>query len=155
MSSEGAKVTGYVPQTVYDRLLDFKETHRLKSVSQAVTLVLEDYFGIGPLSSVSPPLSRRVGALEERLGQLTEVVTAIDALINKPASELALQYKQSQLEEDHGITQAELAQRLRVRESTVSRNKKKSIFTQWSKRKDPDFLGWRYSAQTKLFFLKP
>ena len=49
MSSDGAKVTGYIRQSVYNRLLDFKEANQLKSVSQAVTLILEDYLGIEPL----------------------------------------------------------------------------------------------------------
>lgn len=155
MPSDGAKIIGYVRQPIYERLLSFKETHQLKSVSQAVTLILEEYFGIGPLSSANPSLAHRVSEIEEQLETLTEIVTALDAVINKPASVLALQYNQAQLEDGHGITQAELAQRLRVRESTISRNKNKSTFTQWSKRKDPEFFGWRYDAQTKLFFLKP
>ena len=155
MSSDGAKVTGYIRQAVYDRLLDFKEANQLKSVSQAVTLILEDYLGIEPLGDAGSSLSHRISSVEERLEKLNEVVVSLDTLINKPASDLALQYMQSQVADGHGITQAELAQRLRVRESTISRNKNKSIFTQWSKRKDPAFLGWRYSTQSKLFFLKP
>ena len=155
MSSDGARVTGYIRQAVYNRLLDFKEAHQLKSVSQAVTLILEDYLGVEPLGDAGSSLSHRIGAVEEGLEKLGEVVSSLDTLVNKPASDLALQYMQSQVEDGHGITQAELAQRLRVRESTISRNKNKPIFTQWSKRKDPAFLGWRYSTQLKLFFLKP
>ena len=155
MSSDGAKVTGYIRQAVYDRLLDFKEAHQLKSVSQAVTLILEDYLGVEPLGDAGSSLSHRISSVEEGLEKLGEVVSSLDTLVNKPASDLALQYMQSQVEDGQGITQAELAQRLRVRESTISRNKNKSIFTQWSKRKDPAFLGWRYSTQLKLFFLKP
>jgi hypothetical protein len=139
MSSDGAKVTGYIRQSVYNRLLDFKEAYQLKSVSQAVTLILEDYLGIESLGETGSSLSHRISTVEERLERLNEVVISLDALINKPASDLALQYAQSQVEDGHGITQAELAHRLRVRESTISRNKGKLTFTQWSKRKDPAF----------------
>ncbi|MBD1865040.1 MULTISPECIES: hypothetical protein [Trichocoleus] len=151
MPPDAAKVTGYVRQVVYDRLLEFKETHKLKSISQAVTLVLENYFGISLLSPIEPVLPDRVSDLEEQMKQLSEVVTAIQVSIEKLSLEL---YKPTgiELELGKGLTQAELAQRFRVRESTISRNKSKLKFTDWSKRKDPEYISWAYSLQTKLFF---
>lgn len=46
MPTDNPKVSGYVPQAVYDRLMEFKETRGYQSVSQAVTAALEEFFGI-------------------------------------------------------------------------------------------------------------
>jgi hypothetical protein len=151
MPSDAAKVTGYVRQVVYDRLMEFKEIHELKSISQAVTFVLEDYFGINLLSPIKPVLSDRVGDLEEQMKQLSELVASIQVDLEKLSLEL---HKPTAVEPDlgKGLTQVELAQRFRVRESTISRNKSKFEFIEWSKGKDPEYISWIYSLQTKLFF---
>ena len=149
MSSEGAKVTGYIRQAVYSRLVEFKEAHQLRSLSLAVTLVLEDYFGLGRLSEVGQSLPDRVNHLEQQLDELKTIVSAMNQSLAEPSLQLVFKPKSGQ-----GLTQAELAQRLRVRESTISRNKRKPNFTQWSQAKDPEFRSWRYSAQSNLFFLK-
>ena len=46
MATNNLKVSGYVPETVYNQLVQFKQTHQLKSISQAVTLILESYLGL-------------------------------------------------------------------------------------------------------------
>lgn len=153
MSSEGAKVTGYIRRAVYSRLVEFKEAHQLRSLSLAVTLVLEDYFGLGRLAEVDQSLPDRVSHLEQQLEELQAIVASIHQTMAQSLAEPSLQPMFSP-KTGEGITQAELAQRLRVRESTISRNKKKPNFAQWSQAKDPEFRSWRYSAQSNLFFLK-
>jgi hypothetical protein len=46
MATENPKVSGYVPQEIFDRLLEFKEKRSLKSVSLALTVVLSEYFQV-------------------------------------------------------------------------------------------------------------
>lgn len=50
------------------------------------------------------------------------------------------------------MTQAELAKRLGVATSTVSRMQAKSNFPKWSKQKDPDSVAWVKLPDTKLFY---
>ena len=45
MPTENPKVSGYIPQAVYDQLMSFKAEHGL-SVSQAITAILEEHFGL-------------------------------------------------------------------------------------------------------------
>lgn len=49
------------------------------------------------------------------------------------------------------LSQAELAKRLRVNESTIFRNKEKPNFHEWSKSKDPESIPWRFCEDTKRF----
>jgi len=49
------------------------------------------------------------------------------------------------------LTQVELANRLKVHPSTISKRKTKSDFLQWSREKDPEAIAWEYSRETKRF----
>lgn len=51
----------------------------------------------------------------------------------------------------HELTQSELAKRLGVSSSTLSRKKLAADFTEWSCGKDPAELGWRYVSETRRF----
>ncbi|MEB3831903.1 hypothetical protein [Phormidium sp. CCY1219] len=50
------------------------------------------------------------------------------------------------------LNQSQLAARLGVHPTTVSKNKKKADFLDWSCQKDPEGLGWTYAPGTKKFF---
>jgi ABC-type Fe3+-citrate transport system substrate-binding protein len=83
MTTELPKVQGYVPQAAFDKLNEFKEIHKLKSLSVALTAVLEDYFGINHYFSAKSDLltnqtelEKRVQNLEEQLEILTQTVAA-------------------------------------------------------------------------------
>jgi hypothetical protein len=66
MATELPKIQGYLPQAVYDALLKYKEAHQLKSVSQAVTNALCEFFGVVPDSPANQgeSLAARVEVLE-------------------------------------------------------------------------------------------
>jgi hypothetical protein len=53
---------------------------------------------------------------------------------------------------DGPITQTEIAKRLNVHPTTVSKWKTKSEFSQWSRSKDPSDIAWRYDSESKRFF---
>ena len=70
------KISGYVPQTVYDRLIQFKDERGI-SISQAVTTVLSEYFGVDrgvDQSSFAGVTLAQVQELEQGLASLAEVV---------------------------------------------------------------------------------
>ena len=62
MPTENPKVSSYVPQAIYDRLLAFKSERGL-SVSQAVTAILEEYFGLGKVDDTTQRLEVVEGKL--------------------------------------------------------------------------------------------
>lgn len=49
------------------------------------------------------------------------------------------------------LNQVQLANRLSVHPSTISKRKTKSDFLQWSSEKDPEAIAWQYSLETKRF----
>ena len=62
MPTENPKVSGYIPQVVYDQLMTFKAERGL-SVSQAVTAILEEYFGLGKVDHTAQRLEEVEGKL--------------------------------------------------------------------------------------------
>lgn len=50
------------------------------------------------------------------------------------------------------LNQSQLAERLGVHSTTISKNKTKSDFISWSRKKDPAGIAWAYSPETKEFF---
>ncbi|MBD2128323.1 ParB/RepB/Spo0J family partition protein [Microcoleus sp. ZQ-A2] len=49
------------------------------------------------------------------------------------------------------LTDAEMAQRLGVKTSTLGKAKKRTDFSSWSKSKDPDAKAWKWVAESKRF----
>lgn len=54
-----------------------------------------------------------------------------------------------------GLTQAELAKRLKVDSGTLSKNRSKTSFTDWSRDKDPEGLAWSYLPELKRYTSTP
>lgn len=77
MSTDNPKVSGYVPQHIYDRFKTFCEERGI-SMSQAVTVIFAEYFGldlaVNQNSSTSGLLVERVGLLEQELAALKGLV---------------------------------------------------------------------------------
>ena len=66
MPTDNPKVSGYVPQAVYDHLMTFKSERGLKSISMALTGVLEEYFGLSK-ATISDATASRLETLEGKL----------------------------------------------------------------------------------------
>jgi hypothetical protein len=77
MSTDNPKVSGYIPQHIYDRFKTFCEERGI-SMSQAVAVIFAEYFGLDLLvkqnNSTSGLLVERVGLLEQELANLRELV---------------------------------------------------------------------------------
>ena len=79
MATDLPKVQGYVPPVVYDKLLEYRETYALKSISQAVTKVLMEFFGVtdSPVNQISESLPTRMNSLE---GKVTDLGRQLEEL---------------------------------------------------------------------------
>ena len=142
MPTDNPKVSGYVPQAVYDRLIQFKDEQGV-SVSQAVTIVLAEYFGIE--TEIDSPVAvggvtlARLEALEEKFSQLfTEKTVAQNLPSHEPLKK----------------TRAELAKHFELATNTISSAKSSRSqdgFLQWTRSKDPDGLGWIYLKDEEVY----
>ena len=175
MASDLNKVSGYVSDTVYEKLTDFKSSHRLKSVSQAVVLILQNYFGISsnPLTDIeiTPVLTTRVERLEsqlatqvqqlsqmtEALGQLRSTLTHLQAKLETVDTNSDENRCRRPIERTPTITSLQphkaslLARRLGVSKSTISLYKQRTDFPEWSRERDPQGVAWKYNSPEKLF----
>lgn len=158
MTTELPKLQGYVPHAAFDKLNEFKDTHKLKSLSMALTAVLEDYFGINHHFSVKSDslvnqseLDKRVQKLEEQVEMLTETVKALatpnpvsksegESDIESPAGEMFTPTPTSESEVNQSesvgrlLTAKQLADWLGETEGAVNAaaHRRNKAFRQWS-----------------------
>lgn len=86
MATDLAKIQGYVPHEVYQKLLEFKDQRELKSISMATAAALEEFFGLakGSSSVNHSELAGQVEAHEGKIASLTEQMEKLtQALIYK------------------------------------------------------------------------
>jgi hypothetical protein len=112
MGTDNPKVSAYVPQSVKDRLKQFREERNI-SESQAVIIILAEYFqmsevlGRSPERAVGGVTLARMEALEKKLADFSELVEhrlqefreAIDRLGELPMNHEVVQ--QEHLEQEH------------------------------------------------------
>lgn len=141
MPTENPKVSGYVPQAVYDRLIEFKDQQGV-SISQAITIVLAEYFGIE--TEVDAPVAvggvtlARLEALEKQVSQLLNA----DQSNSRRLSELPTK------------TPKELTDHFGLAGSTISSARSKlspEKFLEWTRTKDPDKKGWVYLKYERVY----
>ena len=91
MATNNPKVSGYVPQHVFDRFEQFYQERGL-SMSQAVNEILAEYFGLEQSSAAPGGLLKerleRVERLSSSLGELLERVERIEQQLGGSASRL-------------------------------------------------------------------
>lgn len=178
MATQQPKISGYVSKEVYQRLAEFQTNHRLKSTSQALVVILHNYFNIPCLINIgdgNQGFSAKVSILEKEIKDLKERLELFEKLVAS-SQELTLSPLRSrnsdEINEDHQnlkricrtptITPlrthnaTELAHRLGVSKSTISIYKSKLEFPEWSRSRDPEGIAWIYSQNTKKFnYTKP
>jgi hypothetical protein len=157
MTTELPKVQGYVPQAAFDKLNEFKETHKLKSLSVALSAVLEDYFGINHYFSAKSDLLTNQSELEKRVQKLEEQVEILTASvkalatpnlvrksdIESPAGEMITPTPTSESEVNQSesvgrlLTAKQLADWLGETEGAVNAaaHRRNKAFRQWSENK--------------------
>lgn len=168
MPTKNPKVSGYVPQVLKDRLAEFQEEQGGISESQAITIVLSEYFGIEQKVkksaegvSVGGITLSRIETIEDRLTRVEQIVdlssspliTTIDVSDSASASPVENSENRSELLLEPpsnfvpvpGVKLSSLRFGLN-RSSVASAKKSKSTekFTEWTKEKDPDGISWKY-----------
>lgn len=103
MGTKNPKISGYVPQEVFDRFQEFQE-ERGFSMSKAVTAILCDYFDIKETTSSLPSgiTLAQFQALEKRLAELEEKVEHQPIYQN---ATLVSSPESKRLEADYGMPQ--------------------------------------------------
>ena len=152
MPTDNPKVSGYVPQAVYDRLIQFKDKQGV-SVSQAVTIVLAEYFEIETEIDAPVPVGgvtlARMEALEHQVSELWKAVSIDSAPSQSDGSsvenclKIPLQKNQTDLAKYLGINKATLSKR------TKSNSPEELL--QYTRSKAPDSLGWFFLPSEKVY----
>ena len=97
MATDNPKISGYVPQEIFDCLLEFKEKRSLKSVSLALTVALSEYFGVDQKVDRQSSLlltdnfvsKDRFEALENKVSELnSSLLSELDKLVEQRFSSL-------------------------------------------------------------------
>jgi len=137
------EIVNYIPKPLYECLEQLKDERDLNSVTQAVNVVLEDYFGLDSHQNVtSKPLTPLVEDLRGEVADLKQQVSEIQhSFIGNPTARLVNPKEQGEL-----LSQQQLAERLEVDSSTIEQHKTDGKeFVEWSRSKDPERVGWRYT----------
>lgn len=179
MATNKPKISGYIPQHIFDLLLRFKDEQGFKSVSEALTVILSIHFGVetevdhkgGLLPAKYVPIEE-FQALQERVNSLFVMVESLtgskDAIsqsepqsepLNKVINEPPLPFDSDvvKVKQEAGIMGKDLARRLGIGKSTLSTKKKTlsaSGLLEYTSGKDPDGIGWRYSDSDRLYYSK-
>ena len=103
------------------------------------------------INSDLSPISFQVGFLEKPTGHEQLSLTISDSQQLTPVVTQILEVKKPKQHVQTDLTQKELAARLKVSSSTISKQKSKPNFTHWSQEKDPEGLSWELSQETKKF----
>ncbi|MBW4548892.1 MAG: hypothetical protein KME25_31485 [Symplocastrum torsivum CPER-KK1] len=100
MVTNKPQVLAYLHTDVYQRLAEFKQEHGIRSLSQAVEIVLSDYFGVAVpgialpavfltsrthLDNGESPLEEKVAVLANKYESLCEAIALIQKHTNLPA----------------------------------------------------------------------
>jgi hypothetical protein len=216
MATDKPGVMTFLNPEVYKRLVTFKETKQLRSLSHAAELALGEYFGVAIAPVIrhqpSPPLVDTLRSPETLTTKVDQLITDHESLHQAvlnlqhltehllrqtmstltvleddtepsatlkvstawlTSSHLSPSQKQSDSQTetcqlltpltDHsesvlsaalarkGLTGLQLAERLKVHSSIISRKKQKSYFKEWTSHLDPIGLGWKYASATRRF----
>lgn len=88
MPTDHPEVQGYVSRAIYDKLVEFKDMYNLKSMSEAITLALEELFGINTVYSEvsqSELLDRMENVERQVLALSPTKILHVDILATSPS----------------------------------------------------------------------
>lgn len=78
---ENPKVSAYIPKELNEKLLEWMQSRNVKKVSQALTVILEEYLGVAqkvvqtePPTDTQPVEDDRIETLEQKVENLSQVV---------------------------------------------------------------------------------
>jgi hypothetical protein len=163
MATDKPKVSGYVPAVLKERLKEFCAENGDISESQALTIVLAEYFGVelevkpaevvigGVTLEAFRDMQASFSALLERVAVLEAEVTALPTPVaGEPPSPTPVVSPRNVLQSCSGRG---LAKRLKCHSSTITFNWRqgKAHFLAWSAENDPDSVRWWRDDPSDLF----
>lgn len=172
MPTDNPKVSAYVPQRLKDRLSDFR-TERSVSESQAVTIILAEYFGLPQMvksseadTEVGGVTVSRVESLENAIStiskELSQLRQQVDFKIGRLQSQATEVQTELSLQDRHkeifasigdGLTTPKLANRLGLERKMISRRREKpDELAKLTREKDPENKAWRYDNKAKKYY---
>jgi polyhydroxyalkanoate synthesis regulator phasin len=113
------------------------------NLDERIKSVIEDR-----LSSFAAHQNELLSRLQERLQQLETQVAKLSLPSDHPPFSPVVDTVGTV---DRLLTQAELAKRLEVDPGTLTKNRSKPNFPDWSGDKDPENINWRYLSELKRY----
>lgn len=172
MTTQKPRVAGYVPPDIYDRFKSFKEERGIKGDSQALAIMMAEFFGVP--HQVAQVVDYSSFVTQEQFNEMGSKVAEVVAAIQKSNSPNGiisdlpnrLQRIEERLDEIERIKSSEatwgtgdLAKRLNMASSSLShwksddpkRGKSPDELLKSTREKDPDGIGWILIPETGRF----
>lgn len=93
----------------------------------------------------------RVSSIDSNLiADLIQRIERLESKLEQTDSVSAISFDSS-FKNEGGVTQGELAKRLGCDSSTLTKNRKKRSFDEWSRSKDPEGKAWRYLSDMQRY----
>jgi hypothetical protein len=159
MGTDNPKVSAYVPQTLKDRLKEFREERDGISESQAVTIILAEYFQMPEAlgrslegSSVGGVTLARMEALEEKLATLAVPPSSIPSELLEKTEQLSVLVEslEKRIETlEHGGLLSRPKSELQEADLDVAAQEVEEVMSQGELALDPDALPTNESVDNK------
>jgi len=109
-------------------------------LSERIESIVEDRFSFF-VANQNDLLNRLQERLEQLETQVTDLRSPSNTTVALPVDSIV----------DNSLTQIELAKRLQVDSATLTKNRAKPNFPDWSQSKDPENRAWSYLAELKRY----
>ena len=172
MPTDNPKISGYVPQQIYDRFKEYQQKNQL-TMSQAVIVIFAEYFGLEetikettsglPIGGVT--LSAFEGLQKEflELKSRVDLLESTSKLLDKSTEVFENKQSSSQLSLLNELPNKipyliarDLAKRLGVYPSQITKHRKdKESFIEWTAEKDLDSIPWTFKQEGMKTFYYP
>ena len=172
MPTDNPKISGYVPQQIYDRFKQYQQEQQL-TMSQAVIVILAEYFGleetIKETTSGLPIGGVTLDAFQKLQDEILDLKSRVDLLestsklLDKSTKAFENKQGSSQLsllsklpDKIPYLIARDLAKRLGVNPSQITKHKKdKESFIEWTAEKDLDSIPWTFKQEGMKTFYYP
>lgn len=147
MATKNPRVVGYVQPETHAKLKQFMKECNV-SESKALDLILGEYFGV-EVPRVAPSSTLDIDS------KINEAIAPLQSQLDELRA--ALTVRRCSPEDTSGgviparLTQGQLADRLGVARETIGRHNDRGDLQGWSRRVDPDGVGWRHQPDRDAF----
>ena len=142
MPSSKPKVYAYFPESLYEKVVQFRKEHQLLSDSQALIVIVSKYFNHSNEAEEQPKedVVKRLTDVETKLAELASLFNASNVTVrysvpnSVPSTTL-----------EKGLSQRQLSKRLKCGMETLQKYRgNPDKLLEWSKERDPNGLAWEF-----------